>query len=136
MSGVATARGASGSGNNYFVSTSGQDSGNACVNHLFPCQTIGHALVEEGLFGGGGTIHLAKGTYTGQVTVEAQNSSVTIVGASAKKTIIQPPTSSLTSVSDPNSVSPVHAVIEVSGRGRQHQHRKGLGERIERGRFP
>jgi hypothetical protein len=115
LSGAASARHSSGGANNYFVAPTGIDTSNTCANHSFPCQTITHALAEQGLVGNGGTIHLARGTYTTQVTIGALNSSVTIVGASAKKTIIQPPASGLSGVTDPNSANPVHAVVEVTG---------------------
>jgi hypothetical protein len=83
---------------------------------VIPCQTISHALVQEGAADVGGTIHVAKGTYTEQVHIGALNSSVTITGSGSKKTIIQPPASGLTAgASDPNSANPLYAVVEVSG---------------------
>ena len=114
IAGEASARGGGGSGPNYYVSSSGQDASNDCVSHHFPCQTIAHALVEQGIFGNGGTIHVGPGTYTGQLSIGALNSSVTIVGTSTTKTVIQPPATGLTGSVDPNSVNPVHAIIDIS----------------------
>jgi hypothetical protein len=55
----------------------------------------------------GGTIHVARGTYIGQLTLGSGNTGLTIVGAGATKTIIEAPSSSMLDVCDPNGpVSP------------------------------
>ena len=64
----------------------------------------------------GGTIHVGKGTFTGQVTIGQLNTGVTIVGASAAKTIIQAPVTGLASTTDPNSPGhPLYYVVRFTG---------------------
>ena len=93
--------GPSGPGVNLFVGTNGTDTGNICLSKTVPCATIGRALTVEPTFNSTVTIHVAKGTYVGQVTIGQPNTGVTIVGS--KKTIIEAPSSALQATSDPNS---------------------------------
>jgi len=101
-------------GLNFWVATTGSDAGNLCRTQSFPCRTIGAAVLEEGLVGDGGTIHVARGTYTEQITLTPANSSVKILGVNAKKTIIEPPTGlSPSAFQDPNGTEFPYYVVQV-----------------------
>ena len=99
--------------NNWYVSPSGTDVNNDCTGVNTPCQTIGHTLVEQGADNVSGTIHLAAGTYTEQITASTANDGVTIKGAGASDTIIQPPSSGLLSDTDTDSSNPQFYVVDV-----------------------
>jgi parallel beta-helix repeat protein len=101
--------------NNWYVATTGSNSGNSCTNSLHPCQTINYAAAEQAASGVGGTIHVAAGTYTGQVTLTSANSNLKLVGASDTSTIIKSPGSGLASDTDTDSSSPQYYVVDVNG---------------------
>ena len=76
---------------NYYLSPSGNNA-NSCLQSSHPCRTIARAISEATTVGTGGTIHLAKGTYTGQVVVNSTRlRNLTIEGAGTTDTTIQPP---------------------------------------------
>jgi hypothetical protein len=102
-------------GLNFYVSPTGSNADNPCTSAKLPCQTISDAVAEQGNVSHGGIIHVAAGTYTDDVTLGPSNSSVTIEGVSSKRTIIQPPSSGLSSTPDPNGGSPLFSVIKVDG---------------------
>ena len=88
---TATAPAAWAAVNNWYVSPTGSNTNNACANKLHPCKTISYAASEQAASGVGGTIHVAAGTYTEQVTLTAANSNLKLVGASEATTTINPP---------------------------------------------
>lgn len=105
-----------GPGLSLYVSTTGNDLGNPCTSKALPCATITRALTVEAESSVGGTIHVAAGTYASQLSIGPANTGVTIVGAGAKKTVIEPPVGvTANATTDPNSAKPIVAVVEVSG---------------------
>ena len=78
-----------------------------------PCQTITWALQKQAAEDVTGTIHVAAGTYVEQVTATPANSNVTIKGASEATTIIEPPSSGLSSDTDTDSSQPQFYVMDV-----------------------
>ena len=109
-----TAPGASaGVVNKWYVATTGSDVSNACASKTAPCQTISHALVEQALSGDPGTIKVAAGIYTEQLSVTNGNDNVKIKGAGAS-TVIQPPATGLLSDTDTDSSQPQYYVIDVA----------------------
>jgi hypothetical protein len=105
--------------NNWYVSTTGSDTGNACANSSTPCATITHALLEQSLTGLPGTIHVAAGTYAETVSASTVNDGVTIQGAGTTTTIIQPSAAEITTESgapygDTDSSTPQIAVVAVN----------------------
>ncbi len=103
-----TAGMAGAAGKTLFVATTG--SGTTCVKSA-PCATIGQALAIAHT---GATINVAKGTYTEQVQMTSADNNVTIKGAGATKTIIQPPATGLVSDSHPDDASPQFSVVDVA----------------------
>jgi hypothetical protein len=109
-----TAPAASASGaNKWFVATTGTNVNNACANRTNPCQTIGFALTQQAASHAGGTISVAAGTYTEQVSLTTANDGVKIKGAGAT-TVIQPPSSGLLSDTDTDSSQPQYYVVDVA----------------------
>jgi hypothetical protein len=103
------------SGLQLYVGNDGSDAANPCTSVHLPCATIAHALTIEAESNDGGTIHVLKGTYTGQISVGQQNTGVTIEGASPKRTIIEAPSTGLVSTSDPNSPgNPLYYVVQFT----------------------
>jgi hypothetical protein len=100
-------------GNNWYVSTSGTDTGNNCTSSAAPCATIDRALVEQAAANVTGVIHVAAGTYAQQVTAGPGNSNVTIKGAGPSATIIEPPSSGLASDTDTDTSYPQFYVVDV-----------------------
>jgi hypothetical protein len=109
---AATVASASG-GNNFYVATTGTNAGNNCSTSTNPCQTISYALSEQAAEAVSGTIHVAAGTYVEQVTATTANNNVTIKGAGEGNTIIEPPSSGLSSDSDTDSSNPQFYVVDV-----------------------
>jgi hypothetical protein len=98
--------------NNWYVATTGTNVANTCQAQASPCQTISYALLQQaGL--GAGTIHVAAGTYTEQLSILVANSHVKIVGAGST-TVVQPPSSGLLSDTDTDSAQPQYYVIDVA----------------------
>ena len=112
LGGVATAASATPT-NTWYVAVGGTDSGNNCSVKTNPCATIDYALSEQAGEAVTGTIKVAAGTYTQQVTVEPANSGVTIKGKGAT-TIIEPPSTGLVSDSDTDTSYPQYYVVEVA----------------------
>jgi len=110
---IAVAPAASAATNNWYVATTGTNTGRACTNAAKPCQTITYALAEQAASGQGGTIHVAAGTYTEQVVFANADSNVKLSGAGST-TIIQPPSSGLASDTDTDSSYPQYYVIDVT----------------------
>jgi len=109
-----TAPAASASGpNNWYVATTGTNTANACQTQASPCQTISYALLQQAATLTGGTIHVAAGTYTEQLSILPVNDSVKIVGAGST-TVVQPPASSLLSDTDTDGTNPQYYVIDVA----------------------
>jgi hypothetical protein len=105
--------------NNWYVAPAptGNDTGNACANSGTPCATIAHAIYEQGLTGLAGTIHLAQGLYTEAVTVGNLQDGVTIAGAGATKSTIEPSATEIaneTPAGDTDSSNPQFYVVGVS----------------------
>ncbi len=100
---------------NYYLSPSGSNS-NTCLVAAHPCRTIARAIAEATVVGRGGTIHLAKGTYTGQVTVASTRlDNLTIEGAGAADTTIRPPTTPTLTDIDTDSTSMETYDVDVHG---------------------
>jgi hypothetical protein len=99
--------------NKWYVATTGSNTGNACTTKATPCKTIGYALAEQAASAVGGTIKVAAGTYTEQVSATSANDNVTIKGAGAT-TVIQPPASGLLSDTDTDSTQPQFYVVDVA----------------------
>lgn len=109
---AATVASASG-GNNFYVATTGTNSGNNCSVSTNPCQTITWALQKQAAENVPGTIHVATGTYVEQITATTANDNVTIKGAGEGNTLIEPPSAGLTSDTDTDSSQPQFAVIDI-----------------------
>ena len=109
---TATAASASGA-NHWYVATNGSNTNNACANSAHPCQTIGFALTQQAASHAGGTISVAAGTYTEQVSITPANDGVKLTGAGAT-TVIQPPSSGLLSDTDTDSGEPQYYVVDVA----------------------
>ena len=109
---AATVASASG-GNNFYVATTGSNTGNNCSSATNPCQTISWALQKQAAEDVTGTIHVAAGTYVEQITATPANSNVTIKGASETGTIIEPPASGLLSDTDTDGSQPQYYVVDV-----------------------
>ena len=99
--------------NNWYVAVGGSDANNNCTNSATPCATIDRALGQQAAANVTGTIHVAAGIYTQQVTAGPGNSNVTIKGAGASSTVIEPPSSGLASDTDTDSSSPQFFVVDV-----------------------
>lgn len=109
-----TAPAASASGaNKWFVATTGTNVDNACQTQASPCQTISYVLQEQAASLAGGTIHVAAGTYTEQLSLTALNDNVKIVGAGST-TVVQPPAAGLLSDTDTDGPYPQYYVIDVA----------------------
>ena len=116
--------------NNWYVSSTGSDTANSCTNPASPCATIGHALYEQGLVSPvTGTIHVAASStpYAEAVTIGNVNDGVTIAGAGATSTTIEPPASAISAeataynannsnplYADTDSATPQFYAVEVS----------------------
>src|SRR5580692_11378459 len=100
-------------GSNWYVAPGGSDANNNCTVSADPCATVDHALAEQAAVNLVGTIHLAAGIYSQQVTVLPANSNVTIKGAGASSTTIQPPSSGLASDTDTDTSLPQFYVVDV-----------------------
>ena len=114
--------------NNWYVSSPlnsppGSDTGNACTNSATPCATIGHALIEQAASTYTGTIHVAKGIYAEAVTVNSptlpsgNNNGVTIAGASAATTTIEPSAADISAEAaayNANNANPLYADTDSS----------------------
>ncbi len=109
---AATVASASG-GNNFYVSTTGTNTGNNCSSSSHPCQTISWALQKQAAENVSGTIHVAAGTYVEQITATSANDDVTIKGAGETSTIIEPPASGLLSDTDTDGSQPQYYVVDV-----------------------
>src|ERR1700722_3884197 len=110
---TAPAASASGAGNKWFVATTGTNVGNACTVKANPCQTISYALTEQAASLVGGTIKVAAGTYTEQLSITSANDNVKIKGAGAT-TVIQPPATGLLSDTDTDGSQPQYYVVDVA----------------------
>jgi hypothetical protein len=88
------------------VATTGTDAP-ACGSPASPCKTISYAL---GIAASGATVHVAAGTYNEQVVISHP---VSIVGAGAGHTIIQPSTLP-TAATDSDSAQPQLAIVDVT----------------------
>jgi hypothetical protein len=99
--------------NKWYVATTGTNVDNACTSSQHPCQTITFALAQQAASNSGGTIKVAAGTYTEQLSITSANDSVKIKGAGAS-TVIQPPSSGLLSDTDTDSSQPQYYVIDVA----------------------
>ncbi len=104
---------ASAESNSWYVATTGTNVANSCANQADPCQTISYALVEQAASAAPGTIHVAAGTYTEQLSITTGNDHVSIQGAGST-TVIQPPSAGLVSASDTDSTNPQYYVIGVA----------------------
>jgi len=100
-------------GNNWYVATTGNNTANNCSTKSAPCATINYALSEQAAELVSGTVHVAAGTYTQQVAATSANDGVTIKGASAATTIIEPPASGLASDTDTDSGNPQFYIVDV-----------------------
>ncbi len=109
---AATVAAASG-GNNWYVATTGTNAGNNCSSSSNPCATIQYALTEQAAEHVTGTVHVAAGTYVGQVTATSGDDNVTIKGANEGTTIIEPPSSGLLSDTDTDGSQPQFYVVDV-----------------------
>jgi parallel beta-helix repeat protein len=92
---------------NTYVAPGGTDTGSCTSTHA-PCLTISYALTRTPA---GGTVNVAAGTYNEQLTITR---GVTISGAGATKTIIDP-TALSSSDTDSDSSSLENAIIDVNG---------------------
>ena len=104
-------------GNNWYVSTGGTNTGRNCSSQSLPCKTIAYALSEQAAEHVSGTVHVAKGTYSGQVIVAPANHGDTIEGAGssgASATIVSPGATPLTSDTDTDSGNSEYAIIDVT----------------------
>jgi hypothetical protein len=102
--------------NNWYVSPSGNDTGNTCTNSATPCATIAHALNQQGLSGFAGTIHLAAGTYSEAVQATNTADAVTIEGAGTTSSIIEPSAADITNqtaLGDTDSSTPQFYAVAV-----------------------
>ena len=99
--------------NNFYVATTGSNTGNNCSSATNPCQTISWALQKQAAEDVTGTVHVAAGTYVEQLTVTPANSNVTIKGAGEGNTVIEPPISGLLSDTDTDSSQPQYYVVDV-----------------------
>ncbi|MFZ0666404.1 MAG: right-handed parallel beta-helix repeat-containing protein [Acidimicrobiales bacterium] len=102
-----------GTGNNWYVSTTGTNAGNNCSTKTNPCATINYALAEQAAEDVTGKVHVAAGTYQQQVAASRSNSGVTLVGAATGTTTIEPPSSGLASDTDTDGSYPQFYVIDV-----------------------
>jgi len=103
------------SGPNYYVSPTGNNA-NTCLVAAHPCRTLARVIAEATSVGSGGTIHLAAGKYTAQVTVASTRlDHLTIEGAGPTKTTIQPPAHPTSTDVDSDSTSPETYVVDVHG---------------------
>jgi parallel beta-helix repeat protein len=91
-----------------YVSPSGTDVNNNCQASLNPCQTIDYALTQAL---SGATIKVQAGTYAEQVKITHP---VTIVGAGANQTVIDPP-APVTFDADTDSTQPQFYVVDAVG---------------------
>ena len=99
--------------NTWYVATTGSNTCNSCANQARPCRTISYALTEQAGSVTPGTIHVAAGTYTEQVSITTLNDNVKIQGAGSS-TVIQPPSAGLLSDTDTDSSNPQYYVIDVA----------------------
>ena len=90
-----------------YVATTGNDTSNTCSSAATPCKTISHALTETPA---GGTVSVAAGTYPEQVTI---TKNVSIIGAGAASTVIEPSTLSLYDA-DTDSTQSQYYVVDVA----------------------
>jgi parallel beta-helix repeat protein len=96
------------SGHTLYVSPSGTDVNNNCQASLNPCQTIDYALTQAP---SGATIKVQAGTYAEQVKITRP---VTIIGAGASQTVIDPP-APVTFDADTDSTQPQFYVVDAFG---------------------
>jgi hypothetical protein len=102
-------------GSNYYVALTGADT-NTCLIAAHPCKTIARAVAQATTRGGGGTIHVAKGAYTGQVTIASPSlDNLAIKGAGETQTKIQPPATPTKTDVDSDSTSPETYDVDVHG---------------------
>ncbi len=99
--------------NTWYVATTGSNTLNSCANQARPCRTISYALTEQAGSLTPGTIHVAAGTYTEQLSITTLNDHVKIQGAGSS-TVIQPPSAGLLSDTDTDSSNPQYYVIDVA----------------------
>ena len=90
------------------VATSGTNVDNNCQSSINPCQTISFALTQAV---SGATIKVQAGVYDEQVQI---TKAVTIVGAGANQTVIEPSTLTATD-SDSDGGQPILYVVDVNG---------------------
>jgi hypothetical protein len=103
--------------NNWYVATTGKNTGRNCSSSSLPCKTIAYALSEQESEAVTGIIHVAKGTYSGQVIVGPSNDGVTIDGAGSSgssMTVISPGSADLTSDTDTDSSSLEYPIVDVT----------------------
>ncbi|HVC71081.1 MAG TPA: NosD domain-containing protein [Acidimicrobiales bacterium] len=91
-----------------YVGTSGTNVANNCQNSLNPCQTISFALSQASI---GATIKVQAGTYNEQVKITQP---VTIMGAGANQTVIEP-TSVPLADADTDGLQPQFYIVDVTG---------------------
>ncbi len=103
--------------NNWYVATSGTNAGSNCSNSSEPCKTIAYALSEQASEMVSGIIHVAKGTYTGQIIAGPSNDGVTIEGAGSSgssMTVVSPGTAPLTTDTDTDSDALEYPIVDVT----------------------
>jgi len=99
--------------NGWYVSATGNDTGNNCTAASAPCATITHALIEQAASSTTGTIHVGAGVFQEQLVTTTGNDGVTIKGAGSGSTTIDAP-SSLAADSDTDSAEPQLAIVDVT----------------------
>jgi hypothetical protein len=97
--------------NNWYVAKNGTNTGRNCSNASKPCKTIVYALAEQRAEDVTGIIHVAKGTYNGQLIFSTADDGVTIEGAGESETTISPGTATLTSDTDTDNPGAVELPI-------------------------
>jgi hypothetical protein len=90
-----------------YVATSGTDTDNSCTASINPCRTIDFALTQAA---SGATIKVQAGTYNEQVQITKP---VTIMGAGASQTVIEP-TSVPSTDTDTDSTEPQAYIVDVT----------------------
>ena len=90
------------------VATSGTNVNNDCQSAINPCQTISFALTQAV---SGATIKVQAGVYNEQVLI---TKAVTIVGAGANQTVIEPSTLPATDSDSDGTTQPIHYIVDAN----------------------